>query len=255
VASLTAPVPATAPADDPWAGAALRPVPAGETALVFDHEPDLLAGLDPASADHLRRRARAPRRWLDPGPWAPPARPSAFGLLVLDGLLLRTVELDGRHCPELIGAGDLVRPWDQPEALSCLDASARWEVVLPATVAVLDGPFAAVVCRFPAVVANLLGRAVLRSRSLALQGAIAHVRHADHRLLLLLWHLADRWGRVTPAGVHVPLPLKHELLADLAGMRRPTASTALARLQRAGRLDRRRDGTWLLLGPCPTSPG
>ncbi len=99
---------------------------------------------------------------------------------------------------------------------------------------------------------NLLSRSVQRSRALAFHLAIAHVRHAETRLHMLLWHLADRWGRVTPAGVHVPLALTHETLAHLVCMRRPTASTALQRLRCAGDIDRRRDGTWVLTRTPPS---
>jgi len=77
--------------------------------------------------------------------------------------------------------------------------------------------------------------------------------------LILLWHLADRWGRMTPDGVHVPVALKHELPADLVCVRRPTATVALQRLARDGGIARKPDGTRLLTetqpttteGPCP----
>ncbi len=229
-----------------------RVLPGPDVALVFAHDPDLLAGVEPAAADLLRHRARAPRHWLDPGPWDPDpvalgVGEPCLGLLVLDGIMQRTVRLDGRRCPELVGAGDLLRPWDAADDLTTL-SDASWQVVLPTTIVVLDASFTAVACRFPVLVQNLLGRAVHRTRMLSVQMAIAHVRHAESRLLLLLWHLAERWGRVTPDGVHLPVPLKHEVLAHLACMRRPTASSALVRLQRAGELARCADGGWLLLG-------
>jgi CRP/FNR family transcriptional regulator, cyclic AMP receptor protein len=46
-------------------------------------------------------------------------------------------------------------------------------------------------------------------------------------VLVLFWHLADRWGRVERDGVHVPMRLTHELLGRLIAVRRATA-TALA---------------------------
>jgi predicted GNAT family acetyltransferase len=33
--------------------------------------------------------------------------------------------------------------------------------------------------------------------------AIAHYPRIDRRLLMLMWHLADRWGRVTPNGIRI----------------------------------------------------
>ena len=48
--------------------------------------------------------------------------------------------------------------------------------------------------------------------------------------MLLLWHLAARWGRVEPAGIRVSLPLTHRLLGQLVAAERPSISHALARL-------------------------
>ncbi len=228
---------------------------ASDVVRVFDREPDLLCGVDDATADLLRRRAVAPKLWLEPGPWRPPAASdclhSCFGFLVLDGLLTRSVVLGGRDCPELIGPGDLVRPWDQDDQEASLAYTTSWKVLQQTSVAVLDGRFAAVCSRWPSIMVELLSRAVQRSRALALHLAIVHARRADTRLLMLLWHLADRFGRVTPEGVHIPLPLRHELLGHLACVRRPTASTTLQQLVTADELVRRQDGTWLLTGSPP----
>ena len=223
---------------------------------VFEYEPDLLAGVDARSAAHLTRRAAAPRVWVEAGRWAPPRDDAArrsLGLLVLDGLMTRTINVSGRECPELIGAGDLLRPWDHTGEDASVSQAATWTALERSTVAVLDERFAAIVCRWPAVVGALLSRSIQRSRTVAFHCAIAHIRHADTRLLMLLWHLADRWGRMTPAGVHVPVRLTHELMAHLACMRRPTASSALQRLSRRGEIVRRTDGTWLLLGDAPAA--
>lgn len=71
------------------------------------------------------------------------------------------------------------------------------------------------------------------------------------RLHLLLWHLADRFGRVLTKGVVLPLPLSHELLAQLVGAQRPSVSRALKELDRAEVIARRPDGTWWLGGKPP----
>lgn len=222
---------------------------------VFDADPDLLAGLDPAASDLLRRRVTVGKMWVEPGPWSPPMDGERcerwFGLLVLDGLVLRSLHVEGRDCPELVGAGDVLRPWDHDDAAS-VPADVSWTALERTTLAVLDQRFAAAVARWPSIMSELLSRSVQRSRTLSFHLAIAHVRHAETRLRMLLWHLADRWGRVTPAGVHVPLALTHETLAHLVCMRRPTASTALQALSRSGEVERRRDGTWLLTGEPPS---
>jgi DNA-binding IclR family transcriptional regulator len=68
---------------------------------------------------------------------------------------------------------------------------------------------------------------------------------------LLLWHLADRFRRSHPEGVVLPLPLSHELLAQLVGAQRPSVSRALKELERAGVVARRPDGSWWLGGEPP----
>lgn len=62
---------------------------------------------------------------------------------------------------------------------------------------------------------------------------------------MLLWLLADRWGRVTTQGVRVVAPLTHALLAELVAARRPTVSAALAKLAAAGEVTRV-GNEWLL---------
>jgi hypothetical protein len=241
------------PADGVWADRAGFAAPA-DRVRVFDAEPDLLAGLSAREVDVLRRRATAPKLWAEEGPWDPPEADSevgrSFGLLVVEGFMVRCVELDGRHCPELVGPGDVLRPWEELEGSVAYGTT--WTALERTSLAVFDQPFTSIVSRWPSIVVQLLARTVERSRSLAFHLAIAHVRHAELRLHLLFWHLADRWGRVTPHGVHLPLRLRHELLAQLACMRRPTASSAVSHLTRSGELAREPDGTWLLTGAPPT---
>ncbi|HWI09074.1 MAG TPA: helix-turn-helix domain-containing protein [Solirubrobacteraceae bacterium] len=221
---------------------------------VFEHEPDLLRGLDPATAELLHRRVVVPRLQLPCGSWAPPAGADlegALGLLVLDGVMSRSVSLQGRCCAELLGAGDLLRPWDLPPADDSLAGRCAWRVLEPATLAVLDERFAVVAGRWPKIIAALLARGSERSHGLAFHLAIAQIRQAETRLLMLFWHLAERWGRVTPGGVALALPLTHELLGDLVCLHRPTTSTALQRLTRAGEIARCADRGWMLLGEPP----
>ncbi len=229
--------------------------PRQDVVRVFNVEPGLLADVDAKTADFLRQRVVVPKLWLDAGPWEPPLQDRrmrrSLGLLVLDGLVIRTVELHGRRCPELVGAGDLLRPWDDADA--SLSHATSWMALDRASVAVLDERFCTIAGRWPSIMAQLLTRSIQRSHALAVNLAIVHVRHADLRLHMLLWHLADRWGRVTPDGVHLPVRLTHEMLAELACMRRPTASSALNGLARRGEIARCDDGTWLLTGSPPSA--
>jgi CRP-like cAMP-binding protein len=93
-----------------------------------------------------------------------------------------------------------------------------------------------------------MSRAVGRTRRLAFQQAIGHLTRVDTRLLLLLWHLADRWGHVDRDGVLLPLRLTHQTLGRLVGARRPSVTTALNQLAAQDLIRRRADGSWLLLG-------
>ena len=94
-------------------------------------------------------------------------------------------------------------------------------------------------------------KAIRRVHSLALHLAVSHLRRVDTRLLVLLWHLADRWGRVEPDGVRVPMRLTHQTLGRLVGAQRPSVTTALKQLADAGHVARMADGTWLLRGDPP----
>ena len=221
---------------------------------VFDHDPGLLAALPPAIARVVRDRAIAESAVLPTGAWTPPSQaqlgPGGIGLLVLEGLLSRTIGFAGLESPELVGAGDLLRPWDDERGTS-LEFSTEWRVLERASIALLDGGFARRMCRIPGLASGLLERTVERSRWLSFQLAIAHVRRAEPRVLMLFWHLADRWGRVTPTGVVVPMRLTHATIARLICMRRPTVSATLVRLVRTGEVARNEDGTWTLTGSPP----
>jgi CRP/FNR family cyclic AMP-dependent transcriptional regulator len=76
---------------------------------------------------------------------------------------------------------------------------------------------------------------------------IAHLPRAEHRVLLQLWHLADRWGGVTPEGTVLPLALTHDLLGQLTAARRPTVTLAVSALESEGYVRRLDDGAWLLM--------
>lgn len=221
---------------------------------VLEEAPDLATGLEGGELAAARAvPARAVR--LDPGPWdaiglIDPR--GALGLLVLDGLLLRELELLGSvSCTELLGRGDILRPWvGRDDHFASIPTDARWEVATPVRVALLDRRFALAVARWPEVAAGVLDRSVERSRSTLFQLAVCHLTRVDVRLLVTLWHLADRFGRVTPEGVLLPLALAHRTLASIVGARRPSVTTALSALRGDGHVERVEDG-WLLHGDPP----
>ena len=143
-----------------------------------------------------------------------------IGLLVLDGLLVRRVGLAGRFGAELLGEGDLLRPWQDEHSGASLPHVGKWRLLEPGHVAVLDSEFTLRASRYPEVIAELFGRSIRRSRHMAVHMTIMHQPRIDLRLHMLFWELADRWGTVRADGVHVPLRLTHSVLGELVAARR-----------------------------------
>jgi CRP/FNR family transcriptional regulator, cyclic AMP receptor protein len=184
-------------------------------------------------------------RW-DPTEISARATPGWLGLLVIEGVLIRSVSVTTRTASELIGPGDLIRPWDADAEYPPLPVEVGWRIVRPTRLAVLDADFARRVARWPTVTSAIAGRVASRARSLALGHAVSHLPRADSRLLILFWLLAERWGTVRPDGVHITLSLTHEVLATLIGVRRPAVTLALQRLTDGGLVSRSGSGGWLL---------
>jgi CRP-like cAMP-binding protein len=233
-------------------------VPAVPAAVVHVLSEDrrLAAQFPPEDLTAVTQRLVAAELRVSEGPWEPErplgSAPGDLGFLIFDGLLSRDVSV-GRHaCAELLGPGDLLRPWDIDDGGSApIRHEATFRVHQPARLAVLDSQFAALAGRFPPLVAELLSRTLHRSRQLTVLLAIAAMPRLDARLLAALWHLADRWGHVSPQGTLLPLRLTHETLAGLVGAQRPSVTTALRSLERRGALRRDEGGGWLLLGDPP----
>jgi hypothetical protein len=223
---------------------------------VLEHEPELAGGLSGEDLELAGRYLVARTEVLEPGEWRAPwpgaEDPSGhIGLLLLDGLVMRAQRVGSVVPAELLGSGDIVRPWQEGDEGSSLASEPRWQVLQRTRVAILDRRFARIAGRWPEVVSALMDRGVQRARLLSFQMGIGHLRRVDARLLLLFWRLSDRWGRVTPDGVVLPLGLTHGWLANLVGAQRPSVTTALGTLTNAGRIERLEDGSWLLRGGPP----
>lgn len=226
----------------------------GKRVRVFEEMPELLQQLPREAAAKLGQITTGLVE-LTPGPWQFTFREDELrgylGLLVLDGLITRQVAIGEATCAELLGTCDVLRPWTELEAgFASIPAESRWQVIQPTRLAALDSRFALEAGRFPEVMAAILDRAVQRARWLAFHLAVCHILGVEVRLMIVMWHFADRWGRVTPAGVKLPLPLSHGLLAGIVGARRPTVSTALGALREQGLVERVEDG-WMLHGDPP----
>ena len=155
------------------------------------------------------------------------------GLLILDGLMAFETRTGDRVATELLGSGDLLQSPALPTD-DLLERSCRWRALRPTRFALLDKDFVERVRPFPQVVRALLSRACRRTAELDVLRAITSQPRLEVRLVLVLWHLAARWGRVEPAAVRLSLPLTHRLLGQLVAAERPSISHALKRLAQAG---------------------
>jgi CRP/FNR family cyclic AMP-dependent transcriptional regulator len=226
--------------------------PAGRIALL-DVDPDLVGHASPAEIAAIRDKLTAPVYRLPSGIMpAPPRRggDGHLGYLVLKGLLLYEVSACGRATAELLGVGDLVRPWSRDPG-GTLESNARWIVLEQVLLADLGMVNNSRLVDSRDIVAALVMRCADRAEAVAIQRSItAHVR-VDVRVLAYLWHLADRFGVVVPGAVKLDIPLTHAVLARLVGARRPTVTTALQRLIQLGYL-RREGRAFVLVGDAST---
>jgi len=232
--------------------------PRSRVVSLLDADPDLGTELTPGRFALARTHLLVRCVTLPRGEWHGADKATLggthVGLLILDGVIAREVILEDTVSTELLGAGDVIRPWASHGAPALLQQQLRWQVLARAQVAVLGRNFAAAVQAFPEVNAAVTDRLCARAERLATSQAISQLNSVERRLVALFWHLAERWGRMTPDGVVVPLTLSHRLIGELVGARRPTVSTALRGLERQGRLIRRADATWVIAGEPSGAP-
>lgn len=222
---------------------------------LLEVDPDLGSGLDPdafasAQDELLVRTVEAARgAWDLEQTWA--ATGAELGLLMLEGVIARDAGVGRRVSLEILGAGDILRPWPKDRHAEALNVRLRFNVMEPARFAILDGAFAQRAARWPAVLGGVSGRLIGRATSATLRLLIHQVVRIDDRVLLSLWGLAERFGRVTPDGILIPVPINHTMMARFVGAQRPTVSQAVGELTRRGEVERLEDGGWLLKGSFP----
>jgi CRP/FNR family transcriptional regulator, cyclic AMP receptor protein len=214
-----------------------------DTVRLLEADPDLGGLLTGARRQEAERELVVRVHRLGVGVWDVSRLEGAgadhVGLLLLDGVIAREVIVADHVSAELLGPGDLVRPWQDATKADLLPVDVLWSILSPSSFAVLDRRFAGELARWPEVTAALFERLSERSLRLGTTQAISQLTRVDRRLKALLWHLAERWGRVSGDGVVIPLALTHRILGQLVGARRPTVSTALG------------DGSWVLRGSPP----
>src|SRR6188472_1134497 len=110
--------------------------------IIVDADPDLADLLDEAELEQARRGALTRERRLSPGEWdaARAIEPDKHhrGFLIIEGLLSREVNVLGRTCVELLGRGDVLRPWRWDPDGSHVHAEVGWIVLEHTRLAVLD---------------------------------------------------------------------------------------------------------------------
>lgn len=218
---------------------------------LLECEPDLAVGLTPEERALASQAIPVQVATLRRGAWEPksaPPEPGHLGFLVTKGAFVRRIQVGSGSSIELLGKGELLRPWQEDVSSFC---TSSWEVVETAGLAQLGPRVAQSLGQWPVLVANMVARAVRRSRAVAADAAVASIVGIEERLLHLLWQLGETFGRLEPDGVHLTVRLPHRLLAEMTGARRPTVTTALSNLQAAGRLAKPAEGCWVLLGDPP----
>jgi hypothetical protein len=173
---------------------------------------------------------------------------SAFGLILLDGMLVRRVVVSGAATLRLLGPGDVVTP--SSAVASMLLSGSGWRAAAPTRVAVLGRDALLAAHRAPRLVAGLQVRGAEQADRVMLQLAICQLPRVEDRVLSMLWLLAESWGQVTMHGTALRLHLTHETIGGLVGARRSTVTLALGQLTDEGAILRHERG-WLLLQPTP----
>jgi CRP-like cAMP-binding protein len=220
---------------------------------VLDADPDLAAALDGPQRVLAASAAVAPLRRHPAGTWRfrPESDPAALGILIIRGLILVRIEIAARAHLELLGEGDVISAWVGSGPDMVLPSVITACVVSDLELAVLDRGFALRTARWPEIAAGVTQRLITRSRRLSLQSAINAIPRVEERLELTLWHLAYRFGKVTPNGFRLQMRLTHTQLAEMVAAQRPSVTIALTRLESDGRLVRNGKEGWLLRGPEP----
>jgi CRP/FNR family transcriptional regulator, cyclic AMP receptor protein len=213
---------------------------------LFDLDPDLAASLPGDDWSEAHRAAVGVLEQRAPGPWdMASGMGERMGGVIVAGLVVRELSLGPTVSAELLAAGDVLLPVAQAP-VSFLPTECTCMVLEPLSVVWLGATFEQAACRWPELSRTLLRRAHTRAQRSAVMQNIAQVTRIDDRVLTLLWHLAERFGRVSSEGVVLPLRLTHRVIARLIGARRPSVTTAITALENRAAVQRRAAGSWLL---------
>src|ERR1700761_9174446 len=217
---------------------------------LLEADPELGARLDGEELDQARKYAMLPAVRLDTGSWdiqqlrdARGVRGEVYGFVLTEGTITIDAIFADRRATRFLAPNELIllEGWDN----DTLPVRWGWSVLEPSTIAVLDERLEVIAHRWPSLMTALVIRGADQTRHALLQQAISQLPRVEDRLLALMWSLADSRGVVREDGVHVPLSVTHEALAQMIGARRPTVSLGLKALGDQGLLAAD-DRGWLL---------
>lgn len=215
--------------------------------------PELVADLTPEERSWALRHLVVPSVSLAPGAWDWQAMPAPrAGVLILDGLLAHRVTIAGQAGADLLGRNHVVQPWNSEPKVAALVDEFEWRALAPTTLAVLDREYLTVVARIPRLAPTVAAVSMDHSSMAACKMAILAQPHMEDRLLMLFWHMAERWGTVSPGGVRLSLPgLTQTVLAEAIAASRQSVSRSISLLRTLDLL-RGEDDHWLLpVDPAP----
>ena len=212
--------------------------------LLFDLDPSLGAGLDERLCAGVASRLVVPTEAVAQGDRIDfPAARDAVAVMVVAGALALRSQVPGGRNLEILPPGSFCRPGEDNPA----SFVQSWIVALTESrIAIIDRPTYARLSRFPAITEEIISRLSQQGRAAHAQKAVDSQMGLERRVLLSLWHLAERCGRTRYDGIEVPIPLTHELFAEYLGAARPSVTTTLQRLVNAGLITRTANRGWLL---------
>lgn len=222
-------------------------MPTAQRIRLLEADPDIgryLTGREEAEAALLT----IPRVEVPQGPVDSTSlleRHGCFGAFVIEGMLVCVLRVGEQPGMRILGPGDALSLGSAPTSMLLAERGCR--AVVPTQLAMLGKDLLVGAHRWPRLIAGLHARTAEQVERVAVQLAICQLPRVEDRLLVQLWALAERWGRVGPQGVRLALNLPHRTLATLIGARRPSVTTALTGLTRAGLVERTPEG-WLLHG-------
>ena len=223
--------------------------PGAARALSLLDGDERLAAVVPAPERAAARRMLAgPVLDVSPGPATAlesiGAYEQVWDFYVAAGVLVRELCVSRGALPELFGPGDLLGP--PAEVTSTLPVRESICAVEPTRLVVLGTRAATAFAEWPALLVEIERRRAAQRVRTSTLAAIAQLPNVELRLLAVLRHLADSWGRVSPDGTVIPFPLTHETMGRFVAARRPTVSLALQKLTDMGLARRVEGGAWLL---------